>query len=296
MLTVWITGACGFIGRYVAKEYKRKGYYVVGIGHGIWDEDYSKWGLDEWCCGDITVELLCKISKLPDVIVHCAGGSSVGKSVAEPRHDYIRTVNSISCVLEYMRIYSKEAKLVYLSSAAVYGITDSLPIEVDCKTNPISPYGVHKKMSEDLCIIYGRQYGIKSVIMRLFSVYGNGLRKQLLWDACRKISAGRNTFFGTGEETRDWIHVADVARYIEEAYQYAGIEVPIFNLACGKSVRIIDVLNILFKYMGTTEKPVFGGQKDVGNPVHYWADISGLKLWQTKSCVLLEDGIKSYVE
>lgn len=296
MLTAWITGAGGFIGRYVAKEYKEKGYYVVGIGHGTVDEEYSKWGLDEWHCGDIAVELLRKIRRFPDVIVHCAGGSSVGKSVVEPRVDYIKTVDSISCVLEYMRIYAKEAKLVYLSSAAVYGITDKLPIDVDCKLAPISPYGFHKKMAEDLCVMYGRQYGIKSVILRLFSVYGNGLRKQLLWDACKKVNSGVNTFFGTGEETRDWIHVSDVARYLAEACQYASIKSPSFNLAYGKGVRIADVLNILFKCMGTAQKPVFDGQKDVGNPAHYWADISGIKLWQTKPGIILEDGIKSYVE
>lgn len=296
MLTALVTGACGFIGRYVAREYKEKGYYVVGIGHGTWDEEYSNWGLDDWHCGDISIELLCKIRKLPDVIIHCAGGSSVGKSVDEPRHDYIRTVDSVSCVLEYMRLYAKDARLVYLSSAAVYGTAENLPIGVDCKCNPISPYGVHKKMAEDLCVMYGKQYGIKSVVMRLFSVYGNGLQKQLLWDACGKISSGVNRFFGTGEETRDWIHVSDVARYLEEACQYASIKSPVFNLACGKSVRIVDVLTTLFRYMESAETPVFDGRKDVGNPIHYWADISGIELWQTEPMIGLEDGIKLYVE
>lgn len=293
---VVITGACGFIGRYVAKEYSRSGYYVVGIGHGAWDEPYSGWGIDEWNYGDITGDLLQSIGAKPDVIVHCAGGSSVGKSVLDPRNDFKKTVDTVSSVLEYIRNFALSAKLVYLSSAAVYGMANSFPIKTNSNLNPISPYGVHKRMAEDLCSMYGKQYGVKSVIMRLFSVYGNGLRKQLLWDACKKISTGKNCFWGTGDETRDWIHVSDVARYLVEAQNYANLNSPIYNLAQGEATRILDVLNIAFRAMGKAELPVFTGEVDTGSPMHYWADVDGVSKWQTKPCVNLADGIKSYVE
>lgn len=296
MCVAWITGAGGFIGRYVAKAYSEKGYYVVGTGHGVWDEPYSKWGIDEWHCGDVTDEFLRTFCKFPDIIIHCAGGSAVGASVLEPGVDFAKTVGSISHVLEFIRKYSPETRLVYLSSAAVYGLSDVFPLNIQSRLNPISPYGTHKKIAEELCTMYGKQYGVKSVIMRLFSVYGNGLRKQLLWDACKKIVSGNNSFFGTGDETRDWIHVADVARYLAEAQSYASSECPVYNLASGKRVRIVDVLNMVFAAMGASTGPVFGGQKDVGNPMHYWADVSGIDSWKTKPRVGLEDGIKSYAK
>lgn len=293
---VLVTGAYGFIGRYTAKEFHKAGYYVIGLGHGTWGQnEASRWGVDEWHVGDVTMDALQTYALDCEVIVHCAGSGSVGFSIANPMKDFERTVWTTHYVLEFIRLYSPTTRFVYPSSAAVYGNQDELPLQVNMIPNPISPYGVHKKIVEELCQMYAKQYGVKVAVLRLFSVYGNGLRKQLLWDACRKLSDRQNEFWGTGEETRDWVHVCDVARAMYTACLQASPQCPVVNVASGHGTKISDILQILFGEYGEHEQPFFGGQINVGNPNHYVADISEIKEWDWKPEVSLQDGVKDYV-
>lgn len=293
---VLVTGAYGFIGRYTAKEFHKSGFYVIGLGHGTWGQDEaSVWGVDEWHVGDVTMDALQTYALDCDVIVHCAGSGSVGFSISNPMKDFERTVWTTHYVLEFIRLYSPSTRFVYPSSAAVYGNQDKLPLSVSMSPNPISPYGVHKKIVEELCQMYANQYGSRIAILRLFSVYGNGLRKQLLWDACRKLSEKVNEFWGTGEETRDWVHVFDVARSMLIAVEYASPKCPVVNIGNGHGSKISDILKMVFKSFGENEQPYFGGQINVGNPNHYVADVREIKRWGWQPQITLEDGIDKYV-
>ena len=90
---------------------------------------------------------------------------------------------------------------------------------------PISPYGVHKQMGEELCSYYNRYMVTISAVLRIFSAYGSGLRKQLLWDIYQKyLNTGRIDLFGTGNETRDFIHISDILRALELILAYQGPE------------------------------------------------------------------------
>ena len=294
---VLITGAYGFIGRYTAKQYKKMGYMVIGLGHGDWLEDeHTFWGIDFWHSCDITMENLILYAEGIDVIVHCAGSGSVGFSIKNPMLDFERTVSTTQFVLEYIRKYAPKVKLVYPSSAAVYGMVDKLPITTEDDLNPISPYGVHKKIAEELCQLYCKQYNISVAIIRLFSVYGEGLEKQLLWDACKKIEAGNNLFWGTGEETRDWIHVSDVAELLYIASKKANSECIIVNGGSGKNISISKILECLFYFFDSLNKPKFGGEKDIGNPAHYLADIAIITKWGWSPKIDFETGIDQYVQ
>ena len=143
--TVLVTGANGFIGRYIAKEYHDNGYYIVGVGHGKYSiQECKHWGIDEWHEMDITIDVLKRLL-IRNIIVHCAGSGSVGFSVTNPMQDFERTVLSTHYVLEYMRLYAPNAKLIYPSSAAIYGCCAEMPIRENALKNPISPYGYHKK-------------------------------------------------------------------------------------------------------------------------------------------------------
>lgn len=295
MNTVLVTGAKGFVGRYVAKEYSGS-FHVIGLGHGEWSEqEYAQWGVDRWCCADVTMESLCQCAKNVDVIVHCAGSGSVGFSMSNPMSDFERTVWTTHYILEYIRQYSPNTKLIYPSSAAVYGNCKQMPIKENAAMQPISPYGVHKKIVEDLCKMYSSLYGIKIVVMRLFSVYGNGLRKQLLWDACNKIANNTDIFWGTGQESRDFVHVTDVARAMLLAHEHTEAGFEIVNLASGTATNIQRLLMEVFREYGTRLLPRFGGEVNEGNPVHYWADISRLKKWGWKPEKSLSCGIRDYV-
>lgn len=294
---ILITGAYGFIGRYVAKECKLQNYYVIGIGHGRWSSyEYKEWGIDEWYECDITIKNLEKyITTDIYAIIHCAGGSTVRFSIENPMLDFEKSVWSSHYILEYIRKYSINTKLVYVSSAAVYGLSNKLPLKENEILNPISPYGYHKKIVEELCKMYANQYGINIIIGRLFSVYGSELKKQLLWDACKKIKDKNMQFFGTGEETRDWIHVIDVAKYLVYAINKADDLCDIVNIASGKNISVKKVLDLLFEYYATKQKPIFNGIVDKGNPKDYLADVSKIKTWHIKQRFSLEQGIKDYV-
>ena len=100
------------------------------------------------------------------------GGSSVGLSLQNPLDDFTRTVETTARLLEWTRIHAAEAKIVAVSSAAVYGGGHSRPIPESAPIRPYSPYGHHKSMMEALCRSYGENFGLRDAIVRLFSVYG----------------------------------------------------------------------------------------------------------------------------
>lgn len=296
MKRVLVTGAVGFIGRYIAKRYHDVGDYVIGLGHGSWSASAAKeWGIDEWHHADVDMDLLQRYASDVSIIVHCAGSGSVGFSLSNPMKDFERTVWTTHYVLEYIRVFSPQTRLLYPSSAAIYGNQEMLPLTTDMTPNPISPYGVHKSIVEELCDMYAKQYGVRAAVLRLFSVYGNGLKKQLLWDACSKLSQGINTFWGTGEETRDWVHVSDVAQAFLIAGEKASSKCPVVNVGTGHAVKIKEVLGILFEAYGAQERPAFGGEVNAGNPNHYVADVAAVSEWGWHPSVDLTQGIREYV-
>ena len=275
-----VTGAYGFVGRYVARALAAQGAHVIGIGHGNWGRDeWRRWGVAEWHTADVTVDTLTTYAGEPDTIFHCAGSGSVAFSMTHPHQDWQRTVASTLAVLEYMRLQRPQARLVIPSSAGVYGQVARIPISTQDPLSPASPYGVHKKIAEDLCRSYAQHFGVRSALVRLFSVFGIGIRKQLLWDACTKLSQGRASFGGTGDETRDWLHVEDAAQLMLTAARNASTQCPVVNGGVGEAVRIGDVVGLIAERLGGGVQPEFSGQTRAGDPMHYQADVSGALAW-----------------
>ena len=280
---VLVTGAAGFIGRHVAKRFAEAGWSVMGIGHGTWSQEEARvWGLTEWHAADISFDALSSLGPSPDVIVHCAGSGSVGYSLTHPFQDFQRSAGTVAATLEYMRLRAPNARLIYLSSAAVYGQVDDRAILEHTPLNPLSPYGVHKTVGETLCRTYGVYFAVSSAVIRFFSVYGCGLRKQLIWDACNKVSGGDFVFAGTGGETRDWLDVRDAADLIYHAVEYASPDRPVVNGGTGVSPSIRAVLEELFLGLGIQEKLMFSGIVRAGDPMHYKADVSAARRWGWK--------------
>lgn len=295
--TALITGAYGFVGRHVARAAEKQGYKVRGIGHGAWGrEEWRQWGLSEWHSVDVNVESLLTYSGEPDVIFHCAGSGSVAFSMTHPYQDYQRTVATTLSVLEYLRVNSRQTRLVIPSSAGVYGLAEKMPIATDDPLNPVSPYGLHKKMAEDLCISYARHFEVNCAIVRLFSVYGIGIRKQLIWDACSKMTAGDFSFAGTGHETRDWLHVDDAASLMLIAAGNASPTCPVVNGGAGIAVRIQEIVDRIALKSQVGKKAVFSGRLRQGDPLHYQADIQGAMAWGWRPVKNLETELDAYVD
>lgn len=247
MTNVLVTGAHGFIGRHLCSDLASRGFHVSGLGHGIWPpSEAERWGVSQWINGEIgasNLELLRRQSGAPDIVFHLAGGSSVGAAIQNPREDFNRTVVSTSELLDWIRRNAPSAKLVAVSSAAVYGSGHAGQITEGTSLQPYSPYGRHKRMMEEMATSYAADYGLAVVVARLFSVYGPGLRKQLLWDLCTKMEKAPDQIIlgGSGDELRDWTHVSDVARALAIIGTAASTGAPIINVGTGKGTSVREV-------------------------------------------------------
>jgi UDP-glucose 4-epimerase len=295
--TILVTGAYGFLGRHVARSFSHQGYRVLGIGHGEWAKsEWEQWGLSEWKCSDVTSAALRELSRTPSTIIHCAGGGSVSFSIKDPIGDFDRTVVTTAHLLEYVRTAAPSCRVVYPSSASVYGTTKELPIRENCPTAPISQYGVHKLMAEQMVCSYSRQFATSAAIVRLFSVYGCGLRKQLLWDACRKLASNERVFMGTGDEVRDWLHVEDAAELLLAAAEHASSECPIVNGGSGEGIAVRDMLAHLSNCLnGAGNAPTFSGAHRTGDPTCYVANIEAARLWKWQPRRNWRQGVDEYV-
>jgi UDP-glucose 4-epimerase len=186
--------------------------------------------------------------------------------------------------------------VVLTSSAAVYGDQGDVDLIEGSIRVPISPYGFHKVAAEALGESYARFFGGKVSIVRLFSVYGEGLRKQLLWDAANKFERNAPEFFGTGDEWRDWIHVEDAASLLCAAAFRSREPLEIFNGANAKATTS-TVLSRLGAMLGSGHPPTFNAETHVGNPRRLTADDSSLRSrldWAPT--IGLEEGLARYAD
>jgi UDP-glucose 4-epimerase len=273
-----VTGARGAIGRHVIAAARARGARVVGLGHGPWTGETDLPTIDAWVTGDVTFDNLDALAAglgMPDVIVHLAGGSHVGASIERPAEDFRRTVASAQNLFEWVRTRSPATRLVVASSAAVYGNAGVSPIPEDTPYAPASPYGTHKAMVEMLALAYGRQYGLNAAVVRLFSVYGPGLRKQLVYELFQRLMRGERgiSLGGTGQETRDFLFISDAAGMLLDAAGAAGPDVPLLNGATGKAVTIARLAHAIAAGFGDASIR-FTGLSRKGDPASLVGSIS----------------------
>jgi UDP-glucose 4-epimerase len=272
MAVIWITGAHGFIGRHLARHLADSGATVLGIGHGHWPENEAqRWGVRAWLNGAIepaNLDLLASSGGVPTAVYHLAGGSSVGASMRAPLEDFTRTVSAGAQIFDWLRKEAAAAPIVVVSSAAVHGAGHVGPIGPDASLRPFSPYGHHKLMLEQLTRAYADNFGLRCVIVRLFSVYGPWLYKQLLWDLCSRLAAGaeRLQLGGDGGELRDWTEVGDIARLLCLAESVASSNVAVINGGSGIATPVSDIAKMLVQAWGRPVPIEFSGVVRPGDP------------------------------
>lgn len=294
-MKVLVTGASGFIGNRAAFYFLNKGYETVGWNRS---ESYNHFPITKINMTDEN-EMVTKLEEIkPDIIIHCAGSADIGKSVADPVMDYHGNVTITHNLLFALhKLGLSKTRFVFLSSAGVYGNPIALPVTEDMPLNPLSPYAVHKVMCEDLCKYFINNYGMNIKIARIFSAYGVGLRKQIFWDMFQKqLHTGRLDMFGTGKESRDYIHVDDV---VQALYLIATIDTreTIFNIANGKEITINEATKMFAKSMGIdTSKITFNGIVREGDPLNWKADINKIKILGYRQNVHMADALCEYAK
>jgi UDP-glucose 4-epimerase len=273
---ILVTGARGAIGRHVVRLAKERGHVVIGLGHGQWIADHELPPIDGWLNGDISPENIAALSRghgTPDAVIHLAGGAHVGNSIDQPAEDFQRTVLSAQRLLEWLRVTSPKTKIVIASSAAVYGIGHDAHIKETATCVPVSPYGTHKAMMEVMAQGYAAQFGLNAVILRLFSVYGPGLRKQLIWEVTNRLMQDQREIVlgGTGDERRDFVAISDAAAMLIDAVDLASPEAPTFNCCSGTATTVRQATDMLLSHFSKA-KVSFSGKMRVGDPTSLVGD------------------------
>jgi UDP-glucose 4-epimerase len=298
MDTVLITGINGFIGKHAACHFLTRGLRVVGIdlhaqASGPWSE-YVPMTLP-------SADLVPKFREWhPSVCIHCAGPSSVGNSIQDPAGDFQGSVAATCSLLDAIRSEVPACRVIYLSSAAVYGNPVSLPIDEKAPVQPISPYGFHKQMCERLCLEFHQVFSLRTAVLRIFSAYGPGLHRQVIADLSRKLLSSDNSkpieLYGTGSETRDFIQVDDIIAGVEAILAGASFQGEIYNLASGQSSTIARVVEVLRKRLDPAREIRFTGESRTGDPLYWSANIDKLRSLGFVPRVSLENGLSQYAE
>ncbi len=300
MSRVLVTGAGGFIGRHLVRALLADGVEVLGIGHGEAPADIPatarRW---RWHGGDIAAQGLSRLVQggPVDTVYHLAGGASVATSMQHPLADFERTVASTARLLDWMQADVPDAALVSVSSAAVYGSGHLGLIAETAAVRPLSPYGTHKVMVEHLVSGRSRNFGLSSVTVRLFSIYGPGLAKQLLWDLCNRCVAGADVHLGgNGSEARDWLHVSDAVALLRCAAKSVSPESPVVNGGTGIATTVAEVAALVCTAWGNGRTPAFSGVVRPGDPPSLIADTTRASATGFQARTPVADGIKAYVE
>ena len=294
-MIVLITGSNGFIGRAISLRMQKENYTVY---------EWSREGLflNNSKIQSFVIEKPEDAEKVllivkPDIVMHCAGSADVNYSVQHPYEDlssnYITTHN----ILFAMKKTGVTSRFVLFSSAAVYGNPVKLPMSEEKPIHPLSPYALHKRAAEEVCLYMNKNYHMDVKILRLFSVYGPGLKKQIFWDMYHKVKeSGRLNLMGSGEESRDYIYIDDL---VEAAILLAldeGRDI-IYNIANGEETTIYKAAMTFAKYMKIPQELVtFSGRRREGDPINWCADITKLKMLGYKRKYSFEDGVEKYVD
>lgn len=289
-MRVLITGVNGFIGSHIAQYFIENSIEIVG-----WDLNVTTTQNNRQV--DILKDNIKIILEkdIPDIVIHCAGYADVGYSLKNPLLDYAGNTTSVYRLLEAIRqLKMTKTKFLFLSSAAVYGQPNRLPIKEDDPLHPMSPYAMHKKFAEEICKYYTKYYGLQCKIARIFSAYGVGLKKQIFWDMCQKIkSTQRLEMFGTGDESRDFIYIEDLVQALYLIATDDSSET-IYNVANGKEITIKNCATEFGRCMGINEIE-FNKKTREGDPKNWCADITRLKKLGYSPRVSLVEGIERYV-
>jgi UDP-glucose 4-epimerase len=181
-----------------------------------------------------------------DSVIHLVGLPTIEYCQKNPGFSFQLNVLSVQKTLEAMRI-ADVSKIVFASSAAVYGLSSEKPVKEEDSTKPNSIYGHHKLLAEEVIQSYVEAYGIRGVILRLFNVYGGDPRigKEVISLFLRKASKGEEITVRGPDKFRDFVHIDDVTRSFSEAVTRKDVGHATLNVGTGTKTTLKDVSSII---------------------------------------------------
>ena len=299
MEKVVVTGGAGFIGSHLAEKLARRGYQVTIIddlsgGKRENIERLLNQDKVEFIEGSIlTLPLLQKLFQGTDYVFHQAAIPSVPRSVNNPLASHEANTTGTLNVLTAARDNGVK-KVIYASSSSVYGDTPTLPKREDMLPNPQSPYAVTKLTGEYYCRVFGQVYGLATICLRYFNVYGPRQDIDSQYAAViprfikRALTGKAPIIFGDGEQTRDFTFVTDVveANILAAESQACGV----FNIGRGKNITINELANLVLNITGSKVEPAHQEPRP-GDIRHSLADISKARTFGYEPKHSLEEGL-----
>lgn len=293
MKTVLLTGAAGFLGKHIGRHFIQQGWNVAGVDILPPGSVQLASEVRYFQCALPSPHFDTLLSALsPDVCIHCAGRASVPMSMTDPAADFRDNSVLTFEILDAIRRQSPRCRFILLSSAAVYGNPRTLPVSENTHVAPLSPYGFHKRQAELICQEFSRVFGVPTISARIFSAYGPGLRRQVVWDICeRLLTKGSLSLSGTGQESRDFVHATDIARALALLSEKAAANGEIYNLSTGRETTIAELANLLIAATGANVEAQFDGNARPGDPLNWRADVSKIQELGFEPSVSLEKGL-----
>lgn len=285
-MKILITGGNGFVGGSFGRFAARAGHVVLGVGRAA--QPARGW-LAAYAQADAASADLAPLIRefAPDVLFHAAGTASVRASLEAPLEDLRASVLSFANALDSVRRSGARPLVLFPSSAAVYGNPAQLPVKEDAPARPISPYGFHKAACELAAREYADCFGARVVVCRLFSLFGAAQRRLLVWELYRQCAGDGETVWleGTGEETRDYLHVEEVSSallrladsLLSDDTSGAGGECLTVNVASGAGVGALELARQVRDLIAPAKEIRCRGMVRPGDPRAWQADTSRLR-------------------
>lgn len=286
MTTYLVTGAAGFIGRSIAAELLARGASVRGVDNFITGKRENLIGLEamDFVEGDLTDPAVCaQVTRGVEIVFHEAALASVPRSVADPVATNRNCVDATLNVLVAARAAGVR-RVMYAGSSSAYGESPTLPKQEAMVPSPISPYAVAKLAGEQYMRSFYRVYGLETVVLRYFNVFGPHQDPASPYSGvlalfCRKMLAGEQpTINGDGEHSRDFTFIENVVRANLLAAEAPAEKVAgqMMNVATGSRITLNKTFEILAGLTGYQGKAAHGPER-AGDIRDSLADISRAK-------------------
>lgn len=307
VIDVLVTGAAGFIGSSLVDRLLEEGYRVTALDNF---NDYYSGKMQflrphsdnpdfELIEGDILDgELVNRCMTNTDVVFHLAAQAGVRFSVDNPMRTHQINVNGTMNVLEAAR--NKGVKrVINASSSSVYGDPDALPVSEDTALNPISPYAASKLSAEAYCRLYADLFGVETISLRYFTVYGPRQRPDMairtFVDRVRKGLPPQ--IFGDGEQSRDFTYISDVVDANCLAMACPSPDGRVLNICSGHNIKINELVHLILDIMDAEDVSPEYLPEQPGDVDHTWGDNSLAKdVLGWEPSVSLKRGLTDFIE
>ena len=297
-----ITGVAGFIGSHLAEKLLELGHEVVGVDKFLdnYARDFKNLNLARFVnhpsftfINDDLVNIdLRQLLSQTDYIFHLAAQpgvrSSWGMEFSHYSHNNILATQNLLEACKQVKV----RKFVYASSSSVYGDTDDLPMRESGGTRPVSPYGVSKLAAEHLCYLYWKAFGIPTVSLRFFTVYGPRQRPDMFFHILMHhlLLDEEIPLYDDGEQSRDFTYCSDIVNGLTAAAFYSGSG-DVFNLGGGGEITLLKAIEMVEKISGRKVKlKRFDRQRGDVRRTRASLDLARKKL-RYKPSILLEEGL-----